>query len=119
MSKKTLKIVYYVVTALFSAMMLMAAFMYFSNTEEVGQNFNNLGYPASLVIPLGIAKVLGVIAIWVGKPVILKNLAYLGYLINFVLALVAHLSAGDGEFGGPIMAIVLVSASYFLWKKAF
>lgn len=119
MSTKTFKIIYYAVTGLLSVMMVMSAFMYFTNTEEVGNSFVSLGYPATLVVPLGIAKLLGLVAIWTRRSSLLKELAYLGFAINFTLALFAHISAQDGDFIAPIIALVLLAASYFLDKKAF
>ena len=107
------QILYWVFTGLLSVMMVMSSFFYFTNTEEVGGLFESLGYPASLVIPLAVAKTLAVIAIVSNKSALLKRLAYYGLALDFVLALIAHLMAGDGEFGGAVIALILLAGSYF------
>lgn len=114
---KTNKILYWIFTGLISAMMIMSSFFYFTQTDEIGKVFEGLGYPAWLVIPLAIAKVLAVIAIVSDKSALLKRLAYYGLAIDFVLALIAHLMAADGEFGGAVVAIVLLAGSYFFNQK--
>jgi len=114
---KTNTILYWIFTGLLSVMMVMSAFFYFTQTDEVGKVFVSLGYPTWLVLPLAVAKVLAVIAIVSNKSALLKRLAYYGLAIDFVLALIAHLMAGDGEFGGAVIALVLLAGSYFFNKK--
>ncbi|MEM6736154.1 MAG: DoxX family protein [Bacteroidota bacterium] len=116
---KLQKILYWVTTLLLCLMMVMSTFFYLTNTEEVGKNFELLGYPAALVIPLAIAKLLAVIAILSNRSKLLKRLAYYGLGINFILALTAHLMAGDGQFGGAAIAIILLVGSYFYNQKVF
>lgn len=116
---KANKIIFWIVTGLLSLMMLMSAGMYFFNYDEVSKTFEFLGYPTVIVYPLAVAKILGVIAITTRKVSILTLLAYVGFFINFTLALVAHLIASDGQFGGAAIALVLLGLSYFFSKKAF
>ena len=40
-----------------------------------------------------------------------------GYFYDFLLALSAHLMAGDGEFAGALVALILVSTSYATGRK--
>lgn len=47
----------------------------------------------------------------------LKEWAYAGFFFDFVLAFFAHFMVNDGEFGGALIAILLVSVSYISWKK--
>ena len=114
---KNYKWIYWGSTGLLSALMLMSAGMYFFNNEEVSQAFVKLGYPTYIIYPLAIAKILGLVAIWTNRSKALKEWAYAGYFFDFVLALSAHLAINDGEFGGAVMALVLLFTSYFSWKK--
>jgi len=113
------KIIYYVVTGLFSVMMLMSAGMYIFNNEAVQETFINLGHPTYIIYPLAALKVLGLVAIWTRASARLKEWAYAGYFFNAVLAGAGHLSVGDGEAGGAIIAIVLLFTSYFMDKRVF
>lgn len=110
---KKIKIAYYLFTGLLSAMMLMSAGMYLFNHAEVAPHFVELGYPAYIVYPLAILKVLGLVAIWTNKVPALAGMAYAGYFFNFVLALGAHLAIQDGKFGGAAAALVLLGLSFY------
>ncbi|NNE66360.1 MAG: DoxX family protein [Pyrinomonadaceae bacterium] len=110
---KITKIVFYVATGLLTLMMLFSAGMYIFNNAEVSKLFNALGYPSYIVYPLAVAKILGLIAIWSNYSEKLKQWAYAGFFYDFILALSAHISVGDGEFAPALVAIVLLFASYF------
>lgn len=117
--QKRVKLFFWIVGGLFSAMMLMSASMYLFNHEEIAAEFLTLGHPAYIVYPLAIAKILAVIAILSRKSQVLKEWAYAGLFFDFLLALAAHISVGDGDFPGALIAMVLLFATYFLDKKAF
>ena len=114
---KTKKILYWISTGLMCLLLCFSAFMYFTNTEQLQSGFESFGYPAYIVIPLGIAKILAVIAIISNLSVTLKEWAYFGLLMDFILAAVAHLVAGDREAGGAFMATALWLGSYIFWKQ--
>lgn len=115
--KKSKKIAYYVVTGLFSAMMAMGAGMYFFNHEVAVEMWTALGFPLYLIYPLGVAKILGLVAIWSNLSKQLKEFAYAGYFFTFLLAISAHINLSDGQAGGAIFALVLAAVSYFLGQQ--
>lgn len=119
MNSKTSKILYYICTALLTGLMLFSASMYFTKTEMVRGFFTTLGYPSYLVYPLAIAKILGLIAIWTRKSSTLKEWAYAGFFFDTVLALTAHMHAGDGGYMFSGLGIVFVLTSYIFEKLAF
>jgi hypothetical protein len=114
---KSTRIVYYISTGLVTALMLMSIGMYTLNNAEVSKLFESLGYPSYIVIPLAIAKALGLIAIWTGYSKKLREWAYAGFFFDFVLALAAHLAIGDGEFAPALVAIILLLTSYVTGSK--
>ncbi len=115
----TKKILYWVFTGLLCAMMLLQVVGAFTQTDMLGEMYENLGFPSSLVIPLGIAKLLAVIAILSKLSPILKKLAYYGLAIDFVLALYAHLSSGDPNWAGALIALVLLVGSFYYDRVLF
>ena len=115
---KHFKIVFYISTGLLSLIMLGSAGMYIFNTPEVVEIFTRLGYPAYLIYPLAVAKILGLIAIWSNYSRILKEWAYAGFFFDFLLALSGHLKVGDGDFGLAAVAMALLAISYFSDKKS-
>lgn len=62
--KKRDVIIYRIVTALFSVMILIGAVTYFLKYEMVSSIFTNLGVPTEIIYPLAIVKILGIAAIW-------------------------------------------------------
>ncbi|MGH1336849.1 MAG: DoxX family protein [Aureispira sp.] len=117
MSPKSKQITYLISTGLLTALMLMSAGMYFFNYEMITATFTKLNYPAYLVYPLAVAKILGLIAIWTKKSDTLKEWAYAGFFFDVVLALLAHLYANDGEYAPALVGVVLVLVSYLFEKK--
>ena len=115
--KKRNKIIYLTATALFSVLILFGAGMYFFNHQMVVEMITSLSYPAYIVYPLGIAKILGVIAIWSNKSKILKEWAYAGFVYELLLAVSAHINVQDGGYGGALVALILVLVSYTFYRK--
>lgn len=110
--------IYRIVTILFSANMLLGAGMYFFNHELAASMFQSLGFPVYIIYPLGIAKILGLVAIWSNKSKTLKEWAYAGFVFELMLATSAHINAQDGEFGGAVVALLLASLSYITYRKS-
>lgn len=114
---KKIKIAYWIFTGLMTLIVAGSAFMYFSKTQEVKAAFEALGYPSYLVIPLGTAKILALIAIFSGLSKTLKEWAYFGLLVDFILAATAHLHTQDGQSGGAFFALGAWFFSYLFWKQ--
>ena len=110
---KTRKWIFRISTSLLSLLMLLSAGMYFFNYEEISGIFEELHYPTYLIYPLAIAKLLGIVTLWTFPRKALQEWAYAGFFFDFVLALTAHLVVQDGEFGGAVVALLLLFISYF------
>ncbi len=110
------KIIYLVATGLLTVNMLLSAGMYFFKHAMVVEMFEALSYPPYIIYPLGIAKILGLIAIWSNKSKTLKEWAYAGFVFDFLLAISAHINAEDGAYFGACIALVLVTVSYTFYR---
>lgn len=117
MNNKRNKIIYLVSTVLLTLLMGVSVGNYIFNHEMVSERITDLGFPTYLIYLMAIAKTLGLIAIWTKKNQTLKEWAYAGFFFNLVLAIIAHLGVGDGEFAPPLVGLVLLLASYFSEKK--
>lgn len=113
------KTIYWIFTGLLSTLMLTSVCRYLLDLETFRTNFETLGYNGRIVIPLAIAKILGVIAIVSNKIKFLKEWAYAGFLFNFLLAFEAHIALNDEHFFGPIIALILLAGSYVFYRKSF
>ena len=110
------KIAYWLVTGLMCALFLFSAIMYFVSTEMVKGFFDGLGFPTWIVMPLAIAKILGVVALLSDKSNVLREWAYAGFFFDVILATSAHLITEDGQQMMSMGGIVLVLGSRFLYK---
>ncbi len=119
MKAKTVKIIYWSVTILFASFMLFSGISELMGTEQGNKVVLDLGYPLYINLILGVAKILGVIAILQTKFRTIKEWAYAGFTFDIAGASASFAlnggGAGDVLFPLPILAVMFVS--YFLWKK--
>lgn len=77
-----------------------------------------LGYPLYLMKILGVAKILGGIAILSGKLPTMKEWAYAGFSFDFLGATASHILTGDATYAlFPWTFFLFLMISYFLWHK--
>jgi len=101
------KIIYWASTGIISGMMLMSAFMYFTDPKVV-EGFKLMGFPDYFRIELGTAKLLGALALIIPQiPARVKEWAYAGFGINFISAAITHVAIGDAP--GITMPLVLLA----------
>ncbi|MGK0386700.1 MAG: hypothetical protein ACI849_001318 [Patiriisocius sp.] len=112
---KVRAITYWIATILMCALFLYSAGMYFTETEMVKGFFESFKYPTYLVIPLAIAKVLGVIMVLWRASSWLTEWAYAGFFFDVVFAFFAHQKAGD-DVTLTLVALILILISYFFSK---
>jgi len=111
-----MKILYWVATLLMCGLFAYSAQMYFLKTEMVFGFFEQMGFPTWIVIPLAIAKVLGIVAVISNLNGVLREWAYAGFFFDVILATAAHHYAGHGIIGFSFYGIILVLSSRFLLR---
>lgn len=116
---KAIKISYWVVTGLLSAMYLMSASMYVFQYDTMSELFTTMGFPTFIIYPLAGLKLAGVLVLLTQKKSAIKEWVYSAMFFNLLFAFGAHVNIGDGQQGGAIMAMILLLSSYFLGKKLF
>ncbi len=116
---KKIKIIYWVSTALFALMMLATAIPGLIAPEASIEGFKSLGYPAYLVPFLGIAKILGVIAIFVPGYARVKEWAYAGLIFDVIGAVysIMALGAPAANWLPVCLPAVLGFVSYIYYHK--
>src|SRR6478752_134042 len=107
-----------IITLLFLGLQGLAAVQLLSGSPRMIDAVIGLGYPTYLVKMLGVATLLGIAAIVTGIGRALKEWAYAGFAFEACGAFALHLSSGDSlaTVLWPAAALVLLAASYFLWK---
>lgn len=116
--KKT-KILYWVFTGLLAALMTMSGVPNLLSVPEAVAGFQHLGYPAYLLPFLGVAKLLGVVAILVPGFPKLREWAYAGFVFDLCGAMYSSYSVGDPVSTWlPItIGFALIAASYWLNQR--
>jgi uncharacterized membrane protein YphA (DoxX/SURF4 family) len=113
---KERKIGYWITTALVGVAFAIAGVADLLSPPDVVAQFNALGYPAYLPRLLGVAKLLGAVAILAPRFPRLKEWAYAGICFDLIGALYSYVANGDdvGELVPPAVLLLLTFASYFL-----
>ena len=113
------KILYWVFTILFCLANFLSGIAELFPNQQGLDMLKLLGYPAYFLTILGIAKILGSIAIIQTKFRTIKEWAYAGFAIDY-LAAAASFYFTNGDLLGILMPFVFLAfmfVSYFLWKK--
>ncbi|GAB3500080.1 hypothetical protein GCM10027341_24670 [Spirosoma knui] len=116
---KTTKVVYWILTGLMAAVLGLGSIFDAMSAPEAVAHVTQLGYPAYLVPFLGVAKLLGIVAILIPGYQRLKEWAYAGLLFDLIGAIYSHVSVGAGlTMGLPLLIlVVLVISSYVYYHK--
>ena len=117
---KTTKLTYWISTSLFAAFMAFTAIPDLLLEKEAVSFIGHLGYPPYFVFFIGVAKLLGSIAILVPKFVFIKEWAYAGLFFDLTAAVYSGVAAA-GKFD-PMMLTMLMwivpgILSYYFWRK--
>jgi apolipoprotein N-acyltransferase len=116
---KSTKIWYWIFTGLFAAIMGLSSIPNMMVNEASVEIFRKLGYPVYLIPFLGVAKLLGVIAILVPGYPRIREWAYAGFTFELLGATYSNLMV-DGVNGGVLFMSVfflLVGGSYYFHHK--
>ena len=86
---------YWAATGLFLVIFAGSAVLTFADLDASRADTAALGFPVFTVVPLGVAKILGLVAILTRRSRLLTGLAFAGFFYDTALALAAHLSQQD------------------------
>ncbi|MDP3734580.1 MAG: DoxX family protein [Nanoarchaeota archaeon] len=119
MKPKKIKILYWSVTSLFCLANLFSGIAELFPNQQALDVMKLLGYPAYFLIILGVAKILGSLAIIQPKFRIVKEWAYAGFMIDYSSAAASYYFVNRDTFGIliPIVFLAVMFTSYLLWKK--
>jgi uncharacterized membrane protein YphA (DoxX/SURF4 family) len=113
---KSTKIIYWTATMLFAAFMIFSAIPDIAMTDETKQFMRHLGYPDYFMPFIGIAKLLGSIAILTPGLKKIKEWAYAGLIFDLIGAVYSNIMI-DGFQPGllimiPVFIVAIVSYLY-------
>ena len=113
------KIIYWIVTILFVAFMIFTAIPEIMNTAESVAFMDHLGYPAYFNQFIGIAKILGCIAILIPGSPRVKEWAYAGLAFDLTGAIYSMIAVEGFQVPMLFMLVpvVLGILSYVFYHK--
>ena len=113
------RLLFRVFTGLLAAQMVGSAARALLDYPWARASFEHLRYPAYIIVPLEVAKLLGVAAVLSNRSPFLKNLAYAGFFYHLLLALSAHVAAGDGPemMVAAASGLVLLAGSFHFDRR--
>jgi hypothetical protein len=116
---RTRTITYWTATGLFAALMLADGIAGVAREANGQEAFRQLGYPIYFMSILGVAKLLGAVALVQTRFTTLKEWAYAGFTINFLSAAASWWLVGKGfdYVAFPLVALALLFGTYYLWKR--
>lgn len=119
MNTKTTKILYRVFTLLLAAMFIMDAIGGITKQQAGVDVMQHLGYPVYFMQIMGVAKLLGVIAMVQTKFNTIREWAYAGFAFTFIGAFASRAVAGDTGMllVLPVIMLAFLFVPYLLWKK--
>lgn len=112
---KSKKITYWIATIWLSLGMVSTGIVQIIKLPEEVEAFHHLGYPSYLLSILGVAKLLGVIAILLPKFPVLKEWAYAGFIFMMSGAIISHIVSMDAvtDILPAFLLLVLTVISWF------
>lgn len=110
---KAKHVTYWIATVLMCAFMAFISYAYLSHDPKMMSGFASLGYPSYFPMILGIAKILGIVALLVPGLPHLKEWAYAGFTFTFIGAIFSHLSSHQGQAALlPLISLLVLAISY-------
>lgn len=116
---KKIKITYWIITGIFAAFMLFSSIPDVLLAPDAVTMITGLGYPKYFIPFIGVAKVLGVIAILIPGLNRIKEWAYAGLFFDLFGATYSMISKAGLQLQITFMILPLtfLFLSYFLWHK--
>jgi DoxX-like family len=106
------KTTYWLSTGALCLIYASGAVVYLTQRPLVEDGFAHFGFPAYLINLLVLAKIAAPLAILSRLSVGLSDLAYSGMFFHLLLAVSAHLNAGDGGYVPAMLALALLALSF-------
>ncbi|MES2381712.1 MAG: DoxX family protein [Bacteroidota bacterium] len=110
--KKTTTL-YWIITSLFSAFMIFTAVPDILMVPEAVTFMNHLGYPNYFIPFIGVAKILGAIAILIPGYPRIKEWAYAGLAYDLIGAVYSAVSTDGFDTG---MLFMVLPFGFFVWS---
>jgi DoxX-like family len=107
---KSTKIIYWTTTILFAGFMIFSAIPNIAQSEEAVTFITNLGYPKYFIPFIGVAKLIGSLAILTPQFKKIKEWAYAGLFFDLIAAVYSIIQVTGFEKSMFVMVIIFAIA---------
>jgi len=116
---KKINIIYWIFTGVFAALMLFTSVPDVMLNPDAVAFMAKLGYPPYFTVFIGVAKILGVIAILIPGFPRIKEWAYAGLAFDLIGATYSNIAAGMANWGMLFMLVWFIPfvGSYIFYHK--
>ena len=115
---RTIQIAAWAATGVFAAMMTLSGALLLAGPRPVVEGLAQLGYPPYFLKLLGLAKLLGVVALVLPRRPTLREWAYAGFTFDLLAGAASHIATGGASHApGALFALALLLASYVLRRR--
>jgi len=112
---RAIQVATWVTTGLFASMMTLSGALLLIGPHPVAESIAQLGYPPYFLKLLGLAKLLGVVALVLPRRPTLREWAYAGFTFDLVAGAASHVATGGAAHApGALLALALLLSSYLL-----
>ncbi|SEC03958.1 DoxX family protein [Paenibacillus sp. GP183] len=116
---KKILTIYWIFTGLLMALTILGSIPDVMSVPDAIALFTHLGYPAYLLPFIGIAKLLGVLALLIPGFPRIKEWVYAGFVYDFTGAMYSSISVGDPASSWLLFLVgyILIAGSYIYHHK--
>jgi uncharacterized membrane protein len=113
------RLLYWIPTGLVALFTLLGGVGSVMRGDSTLAMLHHLGYPEYFAVLLGIAKILGAIALVAPVSRTLREWAYAGLTFDVIAAIVSIGAVGDpiGHVAFPVVFLGLVQLSFWVWRR--
>jgi uncharacterized membrane protein YphA (DoxX/SURF4 family) len=112
------KLLYWIPTVLIALFLTASAVPDVLHVEGAVAIIHHLGYPDYFLTLIGVAKLLGAVALLAPVPRTLREWAYAGFTFDLLGAAFSHASVGDpmSNVMTPLIALAVLHVSHWAWR---
>jgi len=119
-ANKKLKYLYYFSIAILGILFLISGIFEITKNSATYPKTLSMGYPPYFITTLGIAKIIGVIALWLPHLKRLKEWVFAGFTFDVIFAFISGLQINStADYVKATVALILIMLIYTLFRIVY
>ena len=119
-ANKKIKYLYYFSIAILGILFLISGFLEITKNPATYPKTLRMGYPPYFITTLGLAKIIGVVALWLPNFKRLKEWVFAGFTFDVIFAFISGLQIDSiADYGKAAVALILIALIYILFRIVY